>query len=74
MAQPSTVTELRAHVGGGGGGGGGMVTSIRGLPLGREALPTLFYSRTADIAELERCFIAPSDRRPELAEPPAVPA
>lgn len=42
-------TELRAHVRD---GRFGVVTSIRGLPLGvREALQTLFGSRTLDIAE-----------------------
>ena len=42
-------TELRAHVRD---GRFGIVTSIRGLPLGvREALQTLFGSRTLDIAD-----------------------
>ena len=42
-------TELRTHVRD---GRFGIVTSIRGLPLGvREALQTLFGSRTLDIAE-----------------------
>ena len=42
-------TELRAHVRD---GRFGIVASIRGLPLGvREALQTLFGSRTLDIAE-----------------------
>ena len=49
-AAPGTLsTELQAHVRD---GRFGIVTSIRGLPLGvRDALQTLFGTRTLDIAE-----------------------